>query len=261
MTGSSSDDGISERVRSYYRTVSRYIDREHVDEEGEEFWRRVAEEATPSDVLELGCGTGRVTTLLGRSARRVIGLDLSPEMLARARARLGDRSEVHLVRGDMRRLPLTGPFGLVAAASDPFAHLTRGGDRDRTLADVARVLHPGARFVAELHWLDPGRLGRACRPEGYRRVRSLGPDDDDLRVRETWRCERETRRCIARYEYLRGERVVDRASFRARLWSLEELHGRLEKAGLRARSLWGSFRREPFDPASSSRLLVEADNP
>lgn len=252
------DGEIRARIRRYYRTVSRYIDREHLGAPGRRFWRRAARETVLPDVLELGCGTGRITRVLAGAGSRVVGLDVSPEMLERARARLADRAPVHLVRGDMRRLPVAGPFGLVVAAADPFAHLIEDADRARTLEEVARVLHPRGRFLGEMHWLTPGLLARARRPDGYRRSRSLEPGDDDLRVRETWRCERETRRCTARYEYLRHGRVVDRASFRARLWSLDELHERLGRAGLQPRSLWGSFRREPFDPAVSPRLIVEA---
>src|SRR4051812_49592526 len=47
------------------------------------FWRRVALEAR-GRVLELGCGTGRVTLPLARAGVHVVGLDRSAEMLARA---------------------------------------------------------------------------------------------------------------------------------------------------------------------------------
>ncbi len=190
----------------------------------------------------------------------MVGVDLLPEMLERARPRLSGRAGVHLVRGDMRRLPFSGSFGMVAAASDPFTHLARDADRDRCLAEAAGLLAPGGRLVLELHWFGPGRLAAARSEDGYRRTRRLDTGGDEgLRVRETWRCEQETRRCEARYEYLRRGRVVDEASFRARLWSLSELRERLARTGLELRSLWGDFEETPFDPASSPRLLVEAD--
>lgn len=252
-------DDLEARVRRYYRTVSRYIDREHVHEDSRAFWRRMARTADDAGVLELGCGTGRITSVLAEGARPVVGVDLSPEMLERARARLAPRPGVHLLRADMRRLPLAGDFGLVTAASDPFAHLERDEDRERSLCEAARVLAADGRFVLELHWLDPDHLAAAGRPGGFERTRSLGPDGEELRIRETWHCDEETRRCTARYEYVRGGRVVDEASFRARLWSVDEVRRRLAGAGLRVRSLWGDFDRTPFDPASSARLLVEAE--
>jgi ubiquinone/menaquinone biosynthesis C-methylase UbiE len=62
-------------------------------------------------VLEIGCGTGHFSHWLGDQGLAVVGLDLSPAMLAEARALDG----VPLVRGDARRLPFTdGAFDLTA---------------------------------------------------------------------------------------------------------------------------------------------------
>src|SRR5205823_7761260 len=47
------------------------------------FWRRLAAEIT-GPILELGCGTGRVTLPLARDGARIVGIDRSAAMLARA---------------------------------------------------------------------------------------------------------------------------------------------------------------------------------
>ena len=51
------------------------------------FWQRLAA-AQEGPVLELGCGTGRITLPAARAGARVIGIDRSAEMLARGRQRL-----------------------------------------------------------------------------------------------------------------------------------------------------------------------------
>src|SRR6185295_16499894 len=71
------------------------------------FWQRMA---APVDgaILELGCGTGRVALPLARRGARVVGIDRSASMLARANARLKRtrlRSRLRLIRGDIRHLP------------------------------------------------------------------------------------------------------------------------------------------------------------
>ncbi|MGH8707078.1 MAG: methyltransferase domain-containing protein, partial [Burkholderiales bacterium] len=83
--------------------------------------------AAPETVVDLGCGAGNLAPLLMARwpGAKLTGVDSSPEMLARARARLADRENVRLVRADMRALPLRGAFDLVVAADDPFSHLTR----------------------------------------------------------------------------------------------------------------------------------------
>jgi ubiquinone/menaquinone biosynthesis C-methylase UbiE len=96
-------------------------------------------------VLDVGCGTG---LLLERLAERGLGLELhgidaTPEMLGRARRRLGQRALLRL--GSADRLPYPdATFDLVTSTS--VLHLL-GGRHDAALADWARVLSPGGRLV------------------------------------------------------------------------------------------------------------------
>src|SRR3954454_14744617 len=61
------------------------------------FWRRVAAKAG-GRVLELGCGTGRVSLPLARAGIDLIGIDRSAQMLARARTRLLKSSNPRLLK-------------------------------------------------------------------------------------------------------------------------------------------------------------------
>ena len=107
-------------------------------------------------VLDLGCGTGALMAqVLSEDAhRQVTGLDLSEEMLAQARARLGDRAA--LVQGDSEHLPFPdGSFDMVYCC-DSFHHYP---DPAAVLAEVGRVLVPGGVFLLGDIWLPlPGRL-------------------------------------------------------------------------------------------------------
>src|SRR5260370_2950662 len=76
-------------------------------------------------VLELGCGTGRITMALAEAGKRVTGLDLSERMLERAEkkraaVRVGARERVHLVQADMARFDLGEKFPLVIIPFRPF---------------------------------------------------------------------------------------------------------------------------------------------
>jgi ubiquinone/menaquinone biosynthesis C-methylase UbiE len=91
-------------------------------------------------VLEVGVGTGVVAFGLRRRGRSVIGVDVAPAMLARAKERLGSG----LVLGDARRLPLAA--GTVAhAVSVWVAHAV--DPPEAMFAEVARVLQPGGRYL------------------------------------------------------------------------------------------------------------------
>src|SRR4029077_12453701 len=124
------DDGGSD-VRSYYHQILPFYDRELADRRDGELWAWAAATPPGCRVLELGSGTGRATAFLARTAGRVVGLELAPEMIAVAPRRRAGISNGSFVAADMRAAPLRARFDLVAAVDDPFVHLTADDDRDR----------------------------------------------------------------------------------------------------------------------------------
>jgi SAM-dependent methyltransferase len=110
-----------------------------------------------SAVLELGCGTGRLTLPLARAGHRVIGVDLSPAMLTRARAKLAGepeevRGRVTLLEGDVRDAGFTPPSvpDLVIAPFRVLQHLTSIADQLRMLALARRSVRAGGRLVLDV---------------------------------------------------------------------------------------------------------------
>jgi SAM-dependent methyltransferase len=106
--------------------------------------RDVAQHLPPGDVLEIGVGTGILAEALTAEApqmRRLAGLDVSTEMLRRARPRLPGR----LIRASAQRLPLPdGAFDAVVMVH--VLHLVP--DMAAVLAEAARMLRRGGRVVA-----------------------------------------------------------------------------------------------------------------
>ena len=241
-------------IRAYYHRILPFFDRELADRGDEGFWMWAA--STPSDcrVLELGAGTGRATAFLARTAGRVVAFDLSPELIARARRRLADAPNVHLLVADMREIAFREEMDLVVAVDDPFVHLIREEDRAAAFTAAARHLVPGGRCLLDAAWLAPEQRVEAGRAGGLvleRSGRGL------LRVRETWHCDPATRVCTACFEYRTGNRTVERASFAARLWSLAEVEERARAASLEVTRVWGDYDRRPWDRDLSPRLLIE----
>src|SRR4051812_12829721 len=109
------------------------------------FWQRLAA-AQDGRVLELGCGTGRLTIPLARAGARVVGIDRSEPMLARARQGWRRaRPAALLLRGDIRHLPFRRRtrFALVMAPYGMLQSLTRERDLRATLSAVHDVVARG----------------------------------------------------------------------------------------------------------------------
>ena len=105
---------------------------------------------TGGPVLEVGVGTGRVATAMARAGVDVVGVDISPSMLERAREALAEDElldRVTLVEADMRHLDLGRQFPLAVMPYRVFAHARTVEDQVQTLVAVRDHLEPGGRIV------------------------------------------------------------------------------------------------------------------
>lgn len=108
-------------------------------------------------VLDVGCGTGTHLALYRAGGAEVTGVDRSPQMLARAAAKLGPTSR--LVEGEVTDLPFAADsFDLALAMT--VLHELPSAQRPAALAEMRRVTRPGGRLLVVDH--DPGR------PAGWR---------------------------------------------------------------------------------------------
>jgi SAM-dependent methyltransferase len=102
-------------------------------------------------LLDAGCGTGSSTAAMRERGYEVTGMDVSPAMLERARARLGP--DVPLHRGDLRSLPRLGEFDVVTCVSDGLNFLLGDGDLRAALHGFRRNLRDGGFAVFDVDTL------------------------------------------------------------------------------------------------------------
>ncbi|MER7184992.1 class I SAM-dependent methyltransferase [Streptomyces hyaluromycini] len=99
--------------------------------------------ARPADVLDLGCGTGSLSLLAAEQGHRVTGVDSSPAMVARARAKLAGRDAVFLL-GDAAAPPVGERLFDTVLVRHVLWSLP---DPARVLRHWRGLLRPGGRFV------------------------------------------------------------------------------------------------------------------
>jgi SAM-dependent methyltransferase len=222
------------------------------------FWQRLAA-AAEGPVLELGCGTGRITVPVARTGARVVGIDRSRPMLARAARKLRRAAltrGARLVRGDIRYLPFRRTrFPLVIAPYGILQSLTREPDLAATLDSVARVIPKGGRFGIDLvpelpRWSEydarktmSGRMGRGT---AVSLVESVTQD----RARRLTTFDQ-------RYVTTRdGVRRHHRFSLTFRTLSIRQMSSRLERAGFRVDVVLGDYRGGPWDARADVWVIL-----
>jgi ubiquinone/menaquinone biosynthesis C-methylase UbiE len=211
------------------------------------FWRRAALKAQ-GPVLELGCGTGRVTKSLARAGVDIVGIDRSAPMLERAR---GGR----LVRGDIRALPFAArSFSMVLAPYGILQSLTKPRDLAATLASVARVVERGGAFGIDL--VPDVPKWREYANKVQLRGRSGGAD---LTLIESVRQDR--RRRLTTFE----QRYVERRNGRTRdhcfelvfrTLSVPEMSRQLERAGFRVEAVLGDYQGRAWDERADVWIIM-----
>jgi SAM-dependent methyltransferase len=224
-----------EDIGAYYHTILPFYDASLADRGDLPFWDSIVRRWGARRILELGCGTGRVTEVLSRLAS-VTAADLLIEMLGRARQRV---PAVNLVVADLRTFVFLSPFDLIVLANDPMAHLTSAEERMHVIRRIADHLTPDGRVVIE----------GLSRPRN--RKRSIG----NFALEESWEPADSTGLWNATYRYREGSKVTEARSV-MRSWTVDELD-HFGDAGLDIEHLWSDFDEHPFG-GESERIVIVA---
>jgi SAM-dependent methyltransferase len=122
-------------------------------------------------ILELGVGTGRLALPLATAGFSVTGVDASPEMLERLRARPG-ADRVQVIEGDFTTVDAGGPFDVALIAFSTLFLVPSQEGQLSCLANVRRHLRPGGHLLVEAFVPDHSRWTRG-------QNLSVGRLDDD----------------------------------------------------------------------------------
>jgi ubiquinone/menaquinone biosynthesis C-methylase UbiE len=170
-SASSSGTRVSNRSDIYARPDLYDMEYEGSSNEDARFFARLLARVRSRRVLELACGSGRVTFTLAAALPKaeIVGVDSSIEMLrkadaARDAAEWPVRQRVSFVKGDMRDWQGPGgAFDAVVIACCSVSHLLTLDDRRRTWATAFRLLRPGGVFVLDVRVPDLATLAESQR--------------------------------------------------------------------------------------------------
>ncbi|HUR32451.1 MAG TPA: class I SAM-dependent methyltransferase [Vicinamibacterales bacterium] len=228
------------------------------------FWRNVALRQR-GPVLELGCGTGRISLPLARAGVAVVGIDRSAPMLERAAKRRSAQRKrqtgrrkggLQLVRGDIRFLPFErGSFRTVLAPYGILQSLVREKDLTATLGAVADVLAPGGLFGVDLVPDVPNWREYSNRIQ----LKGRAAGGSHLTLIESVRQERKKHLTIFEQTYIerRGSRVTEHTfDLTFRTLPIPAFTKRLEKAGFRVEAVLGDYRGGPWDARADVWIML-----
>ena len=102
-------------------------------------------------ILDLGCGTGKMTRFLAKAGYDMIGLDVSQEMLGIAAEKESEGKPILYLNQDMREFELYGTVRAVVSVCDALNYLTEQEDLLRVFRLVNNYLDPGGIFIFDMN--------------------------------------------------------------------------------------------------------------
>ena len=201
----------------------------------------------PGPVLELGVGTGRLALPLAARGVEVHGIDASPAMVERLRAKAGG-DRVTVVIGDFAEADelVEGPFALAFVAFSTLFELESQDRQVRCLEGVAALLAPGGALVVEAFVPDLSRLEQA--------LTVTGVDDDAVRLQATRHDP--VAQVVTGQTITFTEAGVELWPLQVRYATVPELDLMARLAGLHLRERWGGWAGEPFTAVSPRHVSV-----
>jgi cyclopropane fatty-acyl-phospholipid synthase-like methyltransferase len=210
----------------------------------------IVEVLTPkpgAKLLDVPCGTGRLTLPLAERGFHVTGVDLCEEALNDGRLAIAGRnSKATLEHRDMRDLPWPGEFDGAFCFGNSFAYLGETGDR-AFLKAVHAALKPGGGFVLNTGLCAEGvfsnRLQRAWFPLG------------DLLFLVDTAYDHNAGTLTSSYTVIQGERT-ERYKAVYQIYTYRQLVCMFKEAGFTDLRSYGSLKQEPFALGAQSLFLV-----
>ena len=199
----------------------------------------------PELILDMGCGTGNITTKLADAGYDMIGLDASVGMLSRAREK---NSEILYLNMDMTDFELYGTVDAMVSALDCINYITE--DIDKVFALVKNYLNPGGLFIFDIN--SPYKLRHILGNE------TIVCDEEDIFY--VWENELEEHFCHFDISFFIRNDDGNYSRFdesqTQRIYTAEELSEAAVKAGLSVLGVYGDFEMNPPEEASERIFFV-----
>lgn len=204
------------------------------------------------NVLDLGCGTGRLAIPLTQKGFKVVGLDASLPMLALARQK-AQSLPIEWIHGDIREFHLHKTFDLIFMAGNTFQALLTEKDQRHMLDCVRKHLKPSGLFVFNTRNPQQRNLTTTSEFEFWHSFQDH--HGENVQVYGTQKAD--SIQSIITYTtkrfWINRETLT---TLQLRFTPYEQLEKRLEQTGFEIHQVFGDDQKNPFHKDSPSIIPV-----
>ncbi|MGH2482269.1 MAG: class I SAM-dependent methyltransferase [Ktedonobacteraceae bacterium] len=219
-----------------------------------EQWAR----ALGGPLLDLACGTGRMALRLAAPGYQVTGVDITPEMIARARQKAAQQAaSIDWVVADARAFHLQKQFAFIYMLENAWQFFLTREDQEALLARVREHLLPEGCFLFETRNPTPQNLTEVRHPEGEQYAM---PDGGQLVITDQQHYDpmSQIQHYTRHLTFLRPGGQQEERTLRVALRYVfpQEMEALLYYNGLQIRTCYGNWQQEPLTATSRSMIYV-----
>jgi len=221
-----------------------------------EFYKRWLPKNKDARILELCCGTGRLTLPIAKDGYNISGVDYTVSMLEQAKVKAsGEGLDIAFIEADIRTLDLPEKYDLIFIPFNSIHHLYKNEDLFKAFNVVKKHLKEGGLFL-----LDCFNPNIQFIVEGEKEQKEIAEyttnDGRDILIKQIMRYENKTQINRIEWHYFINGAFNSIQNLDMRLFFPQELDSYLEQNGFNIMHKFGGFEEEPFNDNSEKQIFV-----
>ena len=221
-----------------------------------QFYKRWLPKNKKAKILELCCGTGRLTLPIAKDGYNISGVDYTPSMLEQAKLKATEVGlEINFIEADIRTFDLQEKFDLIFIPFNSIHHLYRNEDLLKALTCVKNHLKEEGLFLLDcfnpnIQYIVENEKSQAVIAE------YTTEDGRGVLIKQTMQYESVTQINRIQWHYFINGEFHSTQNLDMRLFFPQELDSYLEQAGFNIVHKFGGFEEESFDDKSEKQIYI-----
>jgi len=221
-----------------------------------EFYKRWLPKNKDAQILELCCGTGRLTLPIAKDGYHISGVDYTSSMLEQAKVKASEEGlEIEFIEADIRTLDLLKKYDLIFIPFNSIHHLYKNEDLFKTFTVVKNHLKKGGLFL-----LDCFNPNIQLIVEGEKEQKEFAEyttkDGREVLIKQKMLYENKTQINHIEWHYFINGAFNSIQNLDMRMFFPQELDSYIESTGFNIIHKFGDFDEEAFNDNSEKQIFV-----
>lgn len=248
-----------EIIKNIY-SMSDLYDYIYKEEDDIAFYSSFVKDSKDAKILDLGCGTGRVSIPILKNYKNVSvsGVDISKDMLDLFKKKAGNEFEgrLFLFEDDIRSFDLKDEFFLIILSNNSFSHMTTEDDIERCLLNVRKHLRSDGLFLFSIFF--PVLKALCKNKDNVYQVSVMEENGKSISVYESLEYNPFTQINNVTWYFCneKEEKEVVKKTFQLRMFFHQEIKYILKYYGFKILNVYGDYDKSDIDSTSLNQIFV-----